>query len=101
MVTAVCKQEGVNEQFTDISTIVRSFMGLREAVLSVKTDGRPLCKPQTRWLHASVLSCKDNQVQIQMGHVWFFFLSGLFGRQRFTVHCDKSWIRVFLLAFAV
>lgn len=49
MVTAECKQEAVYEAFTDISSILRAFMGLTEAVLSVKTDDRPLCKPQSRF----------------------------------------------------
>lgn len=64
MVATVCKQGGVNEQFTGISSIVRSFMGLTEAILSGKRHDRSLCKPQTHWLHTPRLSCKDNQVQI-------------------------------------
>lgn len=90
MVATVCKQEGVNEQFTDISSIVRSFMGLTEVILSGKRDDRSVCKPQTHWLHAPILSCKDNQVQIPKGTLSFFCCFFFKFWQSFTLGCDES-----------
>lgn len=71
MARTVRKQEGVNEQFTDISTIVRPFTALAGAIVCTGTDDGP----QTHSLHASILACKDNQVQTQKGDIWFFILT--------------------------